>query len=223
MNQHINLNLSLKEETDDEISTINEEQNLEKIILNVFNLKTNIKSNELKKGRRKKNVKLNIPGHLKEERDNQLKTIKVYFHRFIIKFLNKELEKLKIKKKFYRFVKIFQEAICIKINQKLLQMPLSEILMKVNAYKKVGNRNLLLYNDLKDNIYLKKYFDMTYQELYEKFMKSEDLQLLIKNKGIKIKKTINNFISYYQNKKPKIILDENMQKFYIKLFGNENE
>ena len=102
-------------------------------------------------------------------------------------------------------------------------MPLSEILMKVNAYKKVGNRNLLLYNDLKDNIYLKKYFDMTYQELYEKFMKSEDLQLLIKNKGIKIKKTINNFISYYQNKKPKIILDENMQKFYIKLFGNENE
>ena len=109
MNQHINLNLSLKEETDDEISTINEEQNLEKIILNVFNLKTNIKSNELKKGRRKKNVKLNIPGHLKEERDNQLKTIKVYFHRFIIKFLNKELEKLKIKKNFIGLLKFFKK------------------------------------------------------------------------------------------------------------------
>ena len=120
-------------------------------------------------------------------------------------------------------MKTFQEAINIKINRKLLKTPLSEILMKIDAYKNLGNKNLLLYNELKNNKNLKKYFDMTYQELYEKFKKSNDVELLIKKKGNQIKRTIDSFISNYQSKDSKDILNDEVRDLYFKLFGQEND
>jgi hypothetical protein len=219
-------NLSLREESDDE-------KNIEKVISYVFKFKKTSPFEEKKeendintqKGRRRKNFNSNIPGHFSSERDNQLRSIKVVFHKYMINYLNKKLKKCNITRKFYRFVGIFQEAINIKINKKLLKTPISELLIKIDAYKGLGNKNLLLYNDLKNNNYLKKYFDMTYKELYEKFIKSNDAKLLIKKKGNKIIKTIVTFISNYQNKdsRNEILINE-MRDFYIQLFGkNEFE
>lgn len=228
MDQEINL----IEERNNDFSIFNEKENIDIIILNIFSCgeksilkeKKRLKNIKVNRGRRKKNYNLNIPGHLNTERDNQLKAIKVCFHKFIIKYLNKKLKKFNIKKKkFYRFVKTFQEAINIKINRKLLKTPVSEILMKIDAYKNLGNKNLLLYNELKNNKNLKKYFDMTYQELYEKFKKSDDVELLIKKKGNQIKRTIDSFISNYQSKDSKDILNDEVRDLYFKLFGQEND
>lgn len=144
--------------------------------------------------------------HSKRERDNILRKIKVDFHKFIIEVLNREYIKGKKKKrKFYRFASYAQNDVTIKTNKLLLNLPISVLLTKVEAYKKLGYINKKLYNKIKkEQCYKNKdYFSLTYSEFYIKYLRSKEVEKLKKKEGDYIQKTLDTFITNFQRKQPK--------------------
>lgn len=179
----------------------------------------------VKRGRRRANDNQNLIGHLKYERDNMLRKIKVDFHKFIITFLNSKLTQ-DIKNKFCRFANYCQTDITITTNKKLLNLPISELLIKVKAYKNLNNINERLYNQIKDNKCFIHYFSLTYCDFYKLYLRSREVEKLIEKEGKEIIPTLNTFISNFQRKKPKIPKknkkNRKMSELYLSLFGNEH-
>lgn len=177
-----------------------EESNINSIVRNIFEEESNKKKIGRKRFR-------NPNYHSKHERDNILRKIKVDFHKFIIKVLNREYIKgKKKKKKFYRFASYAQNDVTIKTNKLLLNLPISVLLTKVEAYKKLGYINKKLYNKIKKEQCSKNkdYFSLTYSEFYTKYLRSKEVEKLKKKEGDYIQKTLDTFITNFQRKQPKI-------------------
>jgi hypothetical protein len=177
-----------------------EESNINSIVRNFLEEESNKKKIGRKRFR-------NSNYHSKRERDNILRKIKVDFHKYIIKVLNREYTKgKKKKKKFYRFASYAQNDVTIKTNKLLLNLPISVLLTKVEAYKKLGYINKKLYNKIKKEQCSKNkdYFSLTYSEFYTKYLRSKEVEKLKKKEGDYIQKTLDTFITNFQRKQPKI-------------------
>lgn len=177
-----------------------EESNINSIVRNFLEEESNKKKIGRKRFR-------NSNYHSKRERDNILRKIKVDFHKYIIKVLNREYTKgKKQKKKFYRFASYAQNDVTIKTNKLLLNLPISVLLTKVEAYKKLGYINKKLYNKIKKEQCSKNkdYFSLTYSEFYTKYLRSKEVEKLKKKEGDYIQKTLDTFITNFQRKQPKI-------------------
>ena len=162
-----------------------------------------------KYGRKKKNNQNELSNHTSKHRDNVLKKIKVHFHKYIISWLNRKLLKKKIRLKFSNFFQDFQNDITISTNRLLLNLKLSQILVKIITCKGNGppNKNEIVYNQIKDEKDLKELFSLTYKELYLQFLNSKEAQNLIdkeRKKNNDIRKTLKNFIDNFSKKQPKI-------------------
>ncbi len=161
-----------------------------------------------KRGRIKKNEIIldeNNRRHSSRERDNLLKKIKTHFHKFIKNFINSILATQNINIKFTRFVQSFQNDITIKTNRMLLDLKMSQILIKIPSCKQQKDKNKIAYLKIKDNEKIKFLFSMTYAEYYYLFLESKEAKELIENeKNNDIKKVMYTFINYYRSKKPKI-------------------
>lgn len=185
-----------------------EESNINSIVRNIFEEESNKKKIGRKRFR-------NSNYHSKRERDNILRKIKVDFHKFIIKVLNREYIKgKKKKKKFYRFASYAQNDVTIKTNKLLLNLPISVLLTKVEAYKKLGYINKKLYNKIKKEQCSKNkdYFSLTYSEFYTKYLRSKEVEKLKKKEGDYIQKTLDTFITNFQRKQPKISQNKKKSK-----------
>jgi hypothetical protein len=177
-----------------------EESNINSIVRNFLEEESNKKKIGRKRFR-------NSNYHSKRERDNILRKIKVDFHKYIIKVLNREYTKgKKKKKKFYRFASYAQNDVTIKTNKLLLNLPISVLLTKVEAYKKLGYINKKLYNKIKKEQCSKNkdYFSLTYSEFYTKYLRSKEVEKLKKKEGDYIQKTLDTFITNFQRKQQKI-------------------
>jgi hypothetical protein len=177
-----------------------EESNINSIVRNFLEEESNKKKIGRKRFR-------NSNYHSKRERDNILRKIKVDFHKYIIKVLNREYTKgKKKKKKFYRFASYAQNDVTIKTNKLLLNLPISVLLTKVEAYKKLGYINKKLYNKIKKEQCSKNkdYFSLTYSEFYNKYLRRKEVEKLKKKEGDYIQKTLDTFITNFQRKQPKI-------------------
>ena len=144
--------------------------------------------------------------HSRCERDNALRKIKVDFHKFIIKFLNSVYMKGKFKKKkFVRFAGYFQNDVTIRTNKLLLNLPISGLLTKVEAYKNLGDINKKLYDKIKNeqNDENEDYFSWTYEDFYKRYLRSEEVEKLKKKEGVYIQKTLVTFITYFKSKEPR--------------------
>ena len=98
-----------------------EESNINSIVRNFLEEESNKKNIGRKRFR-------NPNYHSKRERDNILRKIKVDFHKYIIKVLNREYTKgKKKKKKFYRFASYAQNDVTIKTNKLLLNLPILRV------------------------------------------------------------------------------------------------
>ena len=163
-----------------------EESNINSIVRNFLEEESNKKKIGRKRFR-------NSNYHSKRERDNILRKIKVDFHKYIIKVLNREYTKgKKKKKKFYRFASYAQNDVTIKTNKLLLNLPISVLLTKVEAYKKLGYINKKLYNKIKKEQCSKNkdYFSLTYSEFYTKYLRSKEVEKLKKKREIIFKKLL---------------------------------
>ena len=189
-----------------------------------------------KHGRKKKNNQNELSNHTSKHRDNVLKKIKVHFHKYIISWLNRKLLKKKIRLKFSNFFQDFQNDITISTNRLLLNLKLSQILVKIITCKGNGppNKNEIVYNQIKDEKDLKELFSLTYKELYLQFLNSKEAKNLIdkeRKKNNDIRKILKNFIDNFSKKQPKIpkkYKNEIIEKIkpnltYELLFGNKNK
>ncbi len=141
--------------------------------------------------------------HSRYERDNILRKIKVDFHKFIINYLNSVYIKGKFKKKkFVRFAGYFQYDVTIRTNKALLNLPISEILTKVEAYKNLGDINKKLYDKIK-NKQNEDNFSLTYEDFYKIYLRSEEVENLKKKEGDDIQKILDTFISFFKGKEPR--------------------
>ena len=182
----------------------------------------------------KKNNQNELSNHTSKHRDNVLKKIKVHFHKYIISWLNRKLLKKKIRLKFSNFFQDFQNEITISTNRLLLNLKLSQILVKIITCKGNGppNKNEIVYNQIKDEKDLKEIFSLTYKELYLQFLNSKEAQNLIdkeRKKNNDIRKTLKNFIDNFSKKQPKIpkkyknqiIQKSKTNSTFEMLFGNK--
>ncbi len=87
----------------------------------------------------------------------------------------------------------------------LLDLKMSQILIKIPSCKQQKDKNKIVYLKIKDNEKIKFLFSMTYAEYYYLFLESKEAKELIENeKNNDIKKVMYTFINYYRSKKPKI-------------------
>ena len=173
-----------------------------------------------KRGRKKEKNNIlneNDRTHSSRERDNLLKKIKTHFHKFIKNFMNLRIARQNINIEFTKFEKSFQNDITIKTNRMLLDMKMSQILIKIPSCNNQNEKNKIAYLKIKDNERINYLFSMTYVDYYILFLDSKEAKELIKKeKHNDIEKVMFTFINFYRRKKPKI--QEKYKNYRTKLF-----
>jgi hypothetical protein len=178
--------------------------------------------NKIQRKRGRKKEKENILNendriHTSRERDNLLKKIKTHFHKYIKNFMNSNLASQNINIEFTRFEKSFQNDVTIKTNRMLLDVKMSQILIKIPSCNNQNEKNKIAYLKIKDNERINYLFSMTYVDYYILFLDSKEAKELIKKeKHNDIEKVMFTFINFYRRKKPKI--QEKYKNYRTKLF-----
>ena len=172
---------------------------------------------KIKKRNRKKN-KL----YRKNDPDTIRRKIKTNFHKYIIQTLNNKIKQLKLpsrikKKKFLKFNNHVTSTVSIKFNKRLLEKTIRRILIseeistKYKKYPKNNNASLISHIIKENNTEIKKILNMTYEDMFKQFLKSDwykDLLTKIENKdGIEYSYKFNdiaqNMIPYFYLTDPK--------------------
>ena len=224
---------------DGEITSSNSEQKIDDFLIE--ELCKNHFLSKKKTGRKVEITKNNKNSliHTKNYRDNQLNSIKTSFHKFIISYLNYTVKKFlkNFRENFLFFDGRFQKDITRKTNSKLLDLKISEILLKVknNRKNKNTNKNKEIYLLLKQNPLLDDIFSKTYSDFYILYTSSkeslnilntniENYEDLIKKKGKEIIPTLETFLYNFKlNPKYSNYHDKTNKSFYYKiLFENDN-
>ena len=126
--------------------------------------------------------------HDKTESGNIRSKIKNHFHRFIVEFMNEKIREINDGKQIIKFRKINYKTTNVrnkKDNKKLIEAKIKEI-FKYNIsskYKyKSKKQNLKTLNATYQNLILKKYLDMTYEEFYTKLFLQDEHPSTVSNK-----------------------------------------
>ena len=193
--------------------------------LKIDEKKCKIKNSTLKIDEKKCKKKRKRKIHDRSELGNIRSKIKNKFSNFIIKFLNEKIKekhlKLKFRKINYQFINLRNKT----SNEKLMNMKIEEFLSFdiSSKYKNINKNNNINILKKTEN-FMKKFYDLTYAEFYNKFFLKKkyfnDFINEIQQKEIKFKKYKNfenyinfdnyinkiknvalNYTSYYNNKK----------------------
>ena len=189
--------------------------------------KKKIKISIIKKNKNKINLnKINILKR-KNDPDSIRRKIKPYFHKYLLETLNSKIKKKffykKKLKKFLKFNNKLTSTVSIKLNKKLIDRKIYQILLKepisskYKSYDIENNKKLVMYLlSLKDRE-IDKILKSSYSEIYSQYLNSPNYQFLLKK--IKIKDGENymrkfyeisqNFICYFLFKHPKIVKNKN--------------
>ena len=126
--------------------------------------------------------------HDKTESGNIRSKIKNHFHRFIVEFMNEKIREINDGKQIMKFRKINYKTTNVrnkKDNKELIEAKIKEI-FKYNIsskYKyKSKKQNLKTLNATYQNLILKKYLDMTYEEFYTKLFLQDEHPSTVSNK-----------------------------------------
>lgn len=200
-------NISYYEE--DSKDTALENQNNIKIIVenNLNKLTRKNNSNQVitlqnkKRGRKSKNKKEIKRIHNKYKRDNIVNKIKVRYHKFIIKKLNQKLNELKINESFDNFAGFFQSDISISSNRKLMNIKISDILIKIECSRNKNFYNKFVYERVCKIKEMEILFSKTYKEFYEEYFRnSKEQNSFIKKEGKYVIPVLNSFFNNFMNK-----------------------
>jgi len=186
-----------------------------------------IKKNKILNNSSKINLnKINILKR-KNDPDSIRRKIKPYFHKYLLEILNSKIKKKffykKKLKKFLKFNNKLTSTVSIKLNKKLIDRKIYQILLKepistkYKSYDIENNKKLVMYLlSLKDRE-INKILKSSYSEIYSQYLNSPSYQFLLKK--IKIKDGENymrkfyeisqNFICYFLFKHPKIVKNKN--------------
>jgi len=186
---------------------------------------TTLKINNDNKEKGRIDLKRKRKIHDRCELGNIRSKIKNKFHQFIIEFLNEKIKKKNFKLKFrkinYKFINLRNKT----LNEKLMNMKIKEFLsfdisFKYKRINKDNNKKILKKTDF----FMKKYYDLTYAEFYNKYFlkkkyfnyfiniieqreirlmkdKNSENNIEFNNYINKIKNLALNYTSYYNNKK----------------------
>lgn len=172
-----------------------------------------------KRGRKSKNKNQANRIHNKYKRDNIVSRIKVKYHKFIIKKLNLKLNELNINESFEEFAGFFQRDITISSNYKLMNLKISDILVKIECSRNQGFLNKIIYEKVCNFKEMKILLSKTYKEFYEEyFMKSKEVKSFIRNEGDYVNPVLDSLFNNFKNK-PKN--QKKKSKLYDTLFSNE--
>ena len=173
-----------------------------------------------KRGRRSKNKNKKERIHNKYNRDNIVCKIKVIYHNFIINKLNQKLNELKINESFKEFAGFFQNDITIRTNYKLMNLQISDILVKIECSRNQGFLNKIVYERVCNYKEMQILFSKTYKEFYEEyFLKSKEVKSFIRNEGNYVKCVLDSLFKNFE-KKPKN--QKKKSKLYNVLFTDDN-